>query len=70
MSSDLKNIVIVGASGGIYAARALEKSLPKTHRVILIERNDYAFYHPAALRAGTLPGEIQSSKFSIRRCSR
>lgn len=39
--SSLKNIVIVGASGGIYAARALEKALPKSHRIVLIEKNDY-----------------------------
>jgi len=57
MSTELKNIVIVGASvAGANAARALSKSLPATHRVVLIEANEEAYYPIAALRAAVVPG--------------
>lgn len=52
-----KNVVIIGSHGGAHAIRAIEKSLPANVRLILIEKNDYAFYPPAALRASVAPGQ-------------
>lgn len=53
----LKNVVIIGgASGGAQVARALEKSLPETHRLVLIESNEFAYWPIGALRAAVKPG--------------
>ncbi|PWN50753.1 FAD/NAD(P)-binding domain-containing protein [Violaceomyces palustris] len=55
--SQYKNVVIVGASaGGIGAARRLENSLPQTHRIVLIDACEVAFYPTSALRAAVVPG--------------
>ncbi|KAK0539508.1 hypothetical protein OC842_000930 [Tilletia horrida] len=57
MSADLKNIVVIGASSaGSAAARSLGKSLPSTHRVILIEAAEAAFWPPSSLRAAVVEG--------------
>ena len=55
--SDLKNVVIVGAaSTGAHTARNLAKTLPATHRVILIDSAE-SIYHPVSgLRASVQPG--------------
>jgi NADH dehydrogenase FAD-containing subunit len=58
MSSNLKNVVIIGgAGGGAQVARDLEKSLPDTHRLILIEKNDFAYWPIGGLRAAVKPGK-------------
>lgn len=52
------NIVIVGASAaGAYVARSLEKSLPTSHRIILIERLDYMYHPISALRGSVVAGK-------------
>lgn len=52
-----KNIVIVGAAtAGLTAATQLAKTLPETHRVVLIEANPVAFWSISALRASVEPG--------------
>lgn len=58
MTSDqLKNVVVVGAaSAGIVTAHSLAKSLPDTHRVVLIEANPVAYWSIGALRAAVQPG--------------
>lgn len=38
MTTELRNIIIIGASStGAPLARALEKKLPSTHRVVLVD---------------------------------
>ncbi|MCO5585032.1 hypothetical protein L7F22_038964 [Adiantum nelumboides] len=55
--SDLKNVVILGASSaGANVARALEKTLPSTHRIVLIEANNFAYWPIGALRASVKAG--------------
>ncbi|WVW82068.1 hypothetical protein I302_104073 [Kwoniella bestiolae CBS 10118] len=55
--SKFKNIVIVGASSaGQQLANYLSPSLPTTHRIILIDALDYAFWPIASLRAAVVPG--------------
>ncbi len=57
-SSDLKNVVIIGAAhAGGYAARALAKTLPATHRIVLLDSSDHAYWNVAGLRASVVPGE-------------
>ncbi|KAJ9477932.1 Pyr_redox_2 domain-containing protein [Pseudozyma hubeiensis] len=57
MSSELLNVVVVGAaSAGVNVATNLAKSLPSTHRVVLIEANPVAYWSIGALRASVLPG--------------
>ncbi|KAL7410791.1 hypothetical protein BDY24DRAFT_398479 [Mrakia frigida] len=57
MSTDLKNVVIVGAStAGATLARALENKLPSTHRIVLIDAQDFAFWPISGLRAAVVPG--------------
>ncbi|UZJ55581.1 hypothetical protein CBS101457_004901 [Exobasidium rhododendri] len=57
MPATLKNIVIVGgASGGSLVARALEKTLPEDCRLVLIEKNEFAYWPIAGLRAAVKPG--------------
>ncbi|CAO1618176.1 unnamed protein product [Parajaminaea phylloscopi] len=51
-----RNVVIIGSHGGAHVARALAASVPQDVRLILIEKNDYGFYPPAALRAAVVPG--------------
>ncbi|KAG5461382.1 MAG: hypothetical protein BJ554DRAFT_6433 [Olpidium bornovanus] len=41
---------------GACAALKLASELPETHRVVLIEANDFAYWPPGALRACVLPG--------------
>lgn len=58
------NIIIIGASAaGANLARSLEKSLPATHRIVLIEARDLAFWPPAALRAAVVPGALRLRSF-------
>ncbi|KAK4056996.1 hypothetical protein OIO90_001896 [Microbotryomycetes sp. JL221] len=57
MTSDLKNVVIVGV--GLAAAdliHQLVSKLPSTHRVVAVSSSDFAFWAPAALRAAVVPG--------------
>lgn len=55
--SELKNVVILGASSaGANLARTLEKSLPSTHRIVLIEANEFAYWPIGALRASVQAG--------------
>lgn len=57
--SELKNVVVVGLGiGGVVVAKALAAQLPKTHRVVGISENDFAYYPVASLRAATVPGEL------------
>lgn len=53
---DLKNIVIIGASSGATLARALEKTLPLTHRIVMIDANEAAYWPVGALRGAVVPG--------------
>jgi NADH dehydrogenase FAD-containing subunit len=53
----LKNVVVIGASGaGAQLAHSLEKTLPKDHRIVLIEANEFAYWPIGALRAAVQPG--------------
>ncbi|WRT63953.1 uncharacterized protein IL334_000880 [Kwoniella shivajii] len=55
--SEYNNIVIIGAShAGQGLANYLSPELPTTHRIILIDALDYAFWPIAALRAAVVPG--------------
>ncbi|WWC66586.1 uncharacterized protein I206_100489 [Kwoniella pini CBS 10737] len=55
--SEYKNIVIVGASSaGQLLANYLSPNLPTSHRIVLIDALDYAFWPIAALRAAVVPG--------------
>ncbi|PWN34272.1 FAD/NAD(P)-binding domain-containing protein [Meira miltonrushii] len=55
--SELKNVVIVGASAaGAQVAHQLEKTLPSTHRIVLIEANNFAYWPIGALRASVKAG--------------
>lgn len=55
--SDLKNVVILGASAaGAQVARGLEKTLPLTHRIVLIEANNFAYWPIGGLRAAVKEG--------------
>ncbi|WWC58396.1 uncharacterized protein I303_100936 [Kwoniella dejecticola CBS 10117] len=55
--SEYKNIVIVGASAaGQQLANYLSPNLPTSHRIILIDALDYAFWPIASLRAAVVPG--------------
>ncbi|UZJ55452.1 hypothetical protein CBS101457_004772 [Exobasidium rhododendri] len=57
MSATLKNVVVIGgASGGAQVAHALEKTLPKDYRLVLIESNEFAYWPIAGLRAAVKPG--------------
>ncbi|EPQ30492.1 uncharacterized protein PFL1_02018 [Pseudozyma flocculosa PF-1] len=47
----LKNVVVVGAASGIVTANLLASKLPPTHRLVLIEANEVAFWPIGALRA-------------------
>ncbi|TIC21009.1 FAD/NAD(P)-binding domain-containing protein [Wallemia mellicola] len=55
MPEELKNVVIVGANSSMSVIQSIHKKLPQTHRIVLIEANEYAFFPPAALRAGVAP---------------
>ena len=48
-----KNIVIVGGGyAGIFLIPQIEKFLPPTHRIVLIEEQEFMYARLAALRAG------------------
>ncbi|KAL0487000.1 apoptosis-inducing factor-like protein [Acrasis kona] len=52
-----KNIVIVGGGfGGSYLARKLSKCVPKTHRVVLVEKKTHFSYSYAIPRYSVLQG--------------
>ncbi|KAN0064794.1 hypothetical protein ACQY0O_001851 [Thecaphora frezii] len=55
-TTPLQNVVVVGAGAGIHAALKLSKALPATHRLVLIEANEVAFWPIGALRAAVEPG--------------
>lgn len=56
-NKDLKNVVVIGAaSAGVQLATNLAKTLPSTHRVVLIEANPVAYWSIGALRAAVQPG--------------
>lgn len=58
MSTPTKNVVIIGGcSGGATLARLLEKTLPADTRMILIEKNEFAYWPVGGLRAAVKPGE-------------
>jgi flavin-dependent dehydrogenase len=53
----IKNVVIIGLGlAGAPAAAELAKTLPKSHRVIGLSENDFAYYPIASLRAAVVPG--------------
>ncbi|TIA76110.1 hypothetical protein E3P92_00050 [Wallemia ichthyophaga] len=60
---DLKNVVIIGSNSSINVIKNIHSKLPKTHRIVLIEANEYAYFPPlkqsdliqAALRASVSP---------------
>ncbi|EST07913.1 Pyridine nucleotide-disulfide oxidoreductase, FAD/NAD(P)-binding domain protein [Kalmanozyma brasiliensis GHG001] len=57
MSTELKNVVVIGAAtAGITVVQTLAKSLPPTHRIVLIEANPVAYWSIGALRASVAPG--------------
>ena len=59
MSENLKNVVIIGcASGGATLARLLEKTLPADSRLVLIEKNEFAYWPVGGLRAAVKAGEL------------
>ncbi|KAK8865762.1 hypothetical protein IAR55_000909 [Kwoniella newhampshirensis] len=57
MTTEYRNIVIVGASfGGHNTANALVPHLPPGYRILLVDALDFAFWPIAAFRAATNPG--------------
>jgi|SRR5579859_7886705 len=47
-----KNIVIVGGGyAGIHLIPRIEKFLPSTHRIVLVEEQDFMYHRLGALRA-------------------
>ncbi|WWC86048.1 uncharacterized protein L201_000919 [Kwoniella dendrophila CBS 6074] len=55
--SDQQNIVIIGAShSGQSLANYLAPNLPASHRILLVDALDYAFWPIASLRASVVPG--------------
>lgn len=55
----MKNVVVIGAGvAGANVARELVKSsqFPQTHRIVLVERNEFAYWTIGALRASVQPG--------------
>lgn len=54
---ELENVVIIGAAtAGMNLVLSLLKSLPCTHRIVLIEANPVGYWSIGALRASVLPG--------------
>ncbi|WOO78292.1 Isocitrate lyase 1 [Vanrija pseudolonga] len=52
-----KNIVVIGASvAGHSFVNALANNLPMSHRIILIERNEFVQHAPIVVRALVVPG--------------
>lgn len=57
MSTELQNVVVIGAAtAGITVVQTLAKTLPSTHRIVLIEANPVAYWSIGALRASVVPG--------------
>lgn len=53
----LKNFVIIGgATAGVTTAHALERTCPATHRIVLIDANEFAYWPIGALRGSVKPG--------------
>lgn len=53
----LKNVVVIGAAtAGVNVVQTLAKSIPTTHRIVLVEANPVAFWSIGALRASVEPG--------------
>jgi hypothetical protein len=47
---------LTASSSGHQLTAALLKTLPSTHRILLIDRSPIAFWPPASLRAAVVPG--------------
>ncbi|CAO1621893.1 unnamed protein product [Sympodiomycopsis kandeliae] len=56
-----QNIVIIGASSGALVAKALTSSLPESHRLILIEKLEYAYHPVSSLRGAVVEGKEEDS---------
>ncbi|RSH92620.1 hypothetical protein EHS25_008065 [Saitozyma podzolica] len=55
--SEYQNIVVIGASqAGHSLVNALAPNLPTTHRILLVDALDFAFWPIASLRAAVVPG--------------
>lgn len=69
MTTEYKNVVIIGASAaGANVAHALEKTLPASHRIVLIEANEFAYWPIGALRAAVKPGGFAETGETGQRC--
>lgn len=51
---------------GSFLSRALEGSLPSTHRIILVDSNEFAFYPVSSLRSAVAPGQYHHPYPPIR----
>jgi NADH dehydrogenase FAD-containing subunit len=57
MPTDFKNVVVVGIGlGGANVIKALDSTLPASHRMIAISEDEYAYFPVASIRAATVPG--------------
>ncbi|RSH84101.1 hypothetical protein EHS25_005346 [Saitozyma podzolica] len=57
MHTDFKNVVVIGIGlGGANVIKALDSTLPATHRIIAICEDEYAYFPVASIRAATVPG--------------
>ncbi|KAI5477378.1 FAD-dependent pyridine nucleotide-disulfide oxidoreductase [Pseudohyphozyma bogoriensis] len=55
--AELKNVVVIGLGlGGTNAIEAIEKTLPASHRIVVITENEFAYFPLASIRAATVPG--------------
>lgn len=58
-----QNIVIIGASSGALVAKALlAAGLPESHRIVLIEKLEYAYHPISSLRGAVVEGEHSISE--------
>ncbi|GFZ44418.1 hypothetical protein JCM24511_02140 [Saitozyma sp. JCM 24511] len=57
MPTNFKNVAVIGIGlGGANVIKALDSSLPETHRMIAICEDEYAYFPVASIRAATVPG--------------
>lgn len=61
----VSNILVIGASGGANVARQLADSLPASHRLILIERLNFAYHPISSLRGAVIPGFEENNFASL-----
>lgn len=58
----MKRCVIIGAgSSGLYAAQHLYEHLPKDYTVTVIDRREFYYHLPAAVRANVAPADSEKS---------